>query len=36
MLQRLVDALSFHKTIELGHGVRIHCGGWLLGFGCGG
>jgi hypothetical protein len=36
MLQRLVDALSFHKTIELGHGARINCGGWLLGFGCGG
>jgi len=36
LLQRLVDALSFHKTFDLGHGVRIHCGGWLLGFGCGG
>lgn len=36
MLQRLVDALSFHKTFNLGHGVRVHCGGWLLGFGCGG
>ncbi|GEM_PF-6632545 len=36
MLQDLVDALSFRKTFDLGHGVRIHCGGWLLGFGCGG
>ncbi|GAB3026543.1 transmembrane repetitive protein [Oleiagrimonas citrea] len=35
-LQNLVDALSFKKTFDLGRGVRIHCGGWLLGFGCGG
>ncbi len=36
LLHRLVDALSFKKTFDLGHGVRVHCGGWLLGFGCGG
>lgn len=35
-LQNLVDATSYHTTIDMGHGVRIHCGGWLLGFGCGG
>lgn len=35
-LQKLVDTLSFHKTFEIAPGVRLHCGGWLLGFGCGG
>jgi hypothetical protein len=33
-LQDLVDVTSFHKTIDMGRGVRLHCGGWLLGFGC--
>ncbi|GAB3026535.1 hypothetical protein GCM10027285_05750 [Oleiagrimonas citrea] len=32
-LQHLVDATAYHKTFDLGHGIRLHCASSLFGIG---